>query len=106
MTEARPRRSRRRRLIGVAVNAVPWQMDLSTGIWRDHSLDDILSGIRAHADAGEIDLLVLTGLSSEVMTRILERPDSPPLASVLPVELAIRGSTVGGTAGASRAKTE
>lgn len=66
MAEAHPHRNRERRLIGVAVNAVPWQMDLSAGYWRHHALDDILSGIRAHADASEIDLLVLTGLSSEV----------------------------------------
>ncbi len=66
MAEAHPQRSRERRLIGVAVNAVPWQMDLAAGYWRHHALDDVLSGIRAHADASEIDLLVLTGLSSEV----------------------------------------
>lgn len=34
-------------------------------------------------------------LAIEVMTRILERPDNPPPASVLPVELAIRDSTSG-----------
>jgi len=66
MAEAHPQRSRERRLIAVATNAVPWQMDLSAGYWRHHALDDILAGIRAHADASEIDLLVLTGLSSEV----------------------------------------
>jgi len=66
MAETHPYRSRERRLIAVAINAVPWQMDLSTGYWRHHALDDVLSGIRAHADASEIDLLVLTGLSSEV----------------------------------------
>jgi LacI family transcriptional regulator len=66
MAETHPRRSRERRLIGVAVNAVPWQMDISAGHWRHHALDEILAGIRAHADASEIDLLVLTGLSSEV----------------------------------------
>ncbi|MGA9762146.1 MAG: substrate-binding domain-containing protein [Gaiellaceae bacterium] len=66
MAETHPRRSRERRLIGVTTNAVPWQMDLTTGYWRHHALDDILAGIRAHADASEIDLLVLTGLSSEV----------------------------------------
>lgn len=66
MAEAHPQRSRERRLIGVATNAVPWQMDLSAGYWRHHALDDILTGVRAHADASEIDLLVLTGLSSEV----------------------------------------
>jgi len=66
MAETHPQRSRERRLIGVATNAVPWQMDLSAGYSRHHALDDILTGIRAHADASEIDLLVLTGLSSEV----------------------------------------
>jgi LacI family transcriptional regulator len=66
LAETHPYRSRERRLIGVAINAVPWQMDLTAGYWRHHALDDILSGIRAHADASEIDLLVLTGLSSEV----------------------------------------
>ena len=66
MAKSHPRRNRERRLVGVAVNAVPWQMDLAAGYWRHHALDDILAGIRAHADASEIDLLVLTGLSSEV----------------------------------------
>ena len=35
------------------------------------------------------------GAAIEVMTRILERPDSSPPASVLPVELTIRDSTSG-----------
>jgi LacI family transcriptional regulator len=66
MAETHPRRSRERRLIGVAINAVPWQMDLTAGYWRHHALDDVLSGIRAHADTSGLDLLLLSGLSSEV----------------------------------------
>ena len=41
-------------------------MELSAGYLRHHALDDILDGIRARADATGFDLLVLTGLSSEV----------------------------------------
>jgi DNA-binding LacI/PurR family transcriptional regulator len=51
------------------------------------------------------DKVGLGAAAIEVMTRILERPDETPPASVLPVELAIRDSTSGapeqeGTAGA------
>lgn len=66
MAETHPRRSRERRLIGVAINTAPWQMRLSSGRWRHHALDDILAGIRAHADSSGLDLLLLAGMSSEV----------------------------------------
>jgi LacI family transcriptional regulator len=61
-----PHPSSERRLIGVAVNSVPWQMHIKAGRWRHHALDDILTGIRAHADTSGLDLLLFTGLSSEV----------------------------------------
>jgi DNA-binding LacI/PurR family transcriptional regulator len=41
------------------------------------------------------DKVGLGAAAIEVLTRILEHPDSPPLASVLPVELAVRDSTSG-----------
>jgi LacI family transcriptional regulator len=66
IAEKNPHRDRKRRLIGVAVNMVIWQIDLSSGRWRHHALDDILTGIRAHADASELDILLFTALSSEV----------------------------------------
>lgn len=65
LAEVHSGENHRRRLIGVAFNSVPWQVDQSSGRWRHHALDDILTGIRAHADASELDLLLLTGLSSE-----------------------------------------
>jgi LacI family transcriptional regulator len=51
------------------------------------------------------DKVGLGAAAVEVMTRILEHPDSTPPASVLPVELAIRDSTSGAPArdGAARA---
>ncbi|HEY5478314.1 MAG TPA: substrate-binding domain-containing protein [Gaiellaceae bacterium] len=45
------------------------------------------------------DKVGLGAAAIEVMTRILERPDSPPPASVLPVELTIRDSTSGAPEG-------
>lgn len=66
MAETHPRRSRKRRLIAVAINTAPWQIRLSSGRWRHQALDDILAGIRAHADSSGLDLLPLAGLSSEV----------------------------------------
>jgi LacI family transcriptional regulator len=45
------------------------------------------------------DKVGLGAAAVEVMTRILERPDSPPPASVLPVELTIRDSTSGAREG-------
>ena len=44
------------------------------------------------------DKVGLGAAAIEVMTRILERPDSPPPASVLPVELTVRDSTTGSPA--------
>jgi LacI family transcriptional regulator len=61
-----PLRSRERRLIGVAMNLVPWQLSLEAGRWRHHALDNVLAGMRAHADASGLDVLLLTALSSEV----------------------------------------
>jgi LacI family transcriptional regulator len=66
MAAASSHLSHGRRLIGVAINSVPWQMRLTTGRWQHHALDDVLTGIRAHADASGLDVLLLTGLSSEV----------------------------------------
>jgi LacI family transcriptional regulator len=44
------------------------------------------------------DKVGLGAAAVEVMTRILERPDSPPPASVLPVQLTVRDSTSGSPA--------
>ena len=55
-----------RQLIGVAINSVPLQMHLEAGRWQHHALDDILAGIRAHADTSDLDVLLFTALSSEV----------------------------------------
>jgi LacI family transcriptional regulator len=66
LAESRPQRSHERRLIGVAMNMVPWLVSLGSRQWRHHAFDNILAGIRAHADARSIDLILLTGLSSEV----------------------------------------
>ena len=44
------------------------------------------------------DKVGLGAAAIEVMTRILERPDSPPPTSVLPVELMVRDSTSGASA--------
>jgi LacI family transcriptional regulator len=66
LTEDRHNRSGRRRLIGVAMNLVPWQVSLEAGQWRHHAMDDVLAGMRAHADASGLDILFLTALSSEV----------------------------------------
>jgi len=44
------------------------------------------------------DKVGLGAAAIEVMTRILERPDSPPPASVLPVRLTVRDSTSGSPA--------
>jgi LacI family transcriptional regulator len=66
MAETRRYRDGGRRLIGVATNTVPWQMRLTAGRWQHHALDDVLTGIRAHADSSGLDVLLLTGMSSEV----------------------------------------
>jgi LacI family transcriptional regulator len=64
LAESRPR-SQKRRLIGVAMNMVPWQVSLGSGRWQHHPFDEILAGIRAHAEVSACDLLILTGLTSE-----------------------------------------
>jgi len=57
----------RRRLIGVAMNLGPWILTLESGQTRQHTfLDDVLFGIRARADAGNVDLLLLTGAASQI----------------------------------------
>jgi LacI family transcriptional regulator len=66
MAETRLDRGSGRRLIGVAINSVPLQMHLEAERWQHHALDDVLTGIRARADASGLDLLLLSGLSSEV----------------------------------------
>jgi LacI family transcriptional regulator len=66
MAETRPDRGSGRRLIGVAINSVPLQMHLEAERWQHHALDDVLTGIRAHADTSGLDILLLSGLSSEV----------------------------------------
>jgi len=58
--------SERRRLIGVAMYLGPWMLRLDSGQMRRHAFfDDILFGIRARADAGNVDVLVLTGTTSQ-----------------------------------------
>jgi LacI family transcriptional regulator len=58
---------RDRRLIGVAMNLNPRILHLGGGQTRRHAFfDDVLFGIRMRADAGNVDLLLLTGVSSEV----------------------------------------
>ena len=58
---------RGRRLIGVAMNLDPRLLQLGGGQTRRHAFfDDVLFGIRMRADAGNVDLLLLTGVSNEV----------------------------------------
>ena len=60
-------RDDRRRLIAVAMNLSGWMLRLEGGDDRRHPFfDDILFGIRARADAGNVDILLLTGASSQV----------------------------------------
>jgi LacI family transcriptional regulator len=57
----------RRRLIGVAMNLGPWMLRVESGERRRHPFfDDVLFGIRARADAGNVDLLLLTGAPSQI----------------------------------------
>ncbi|HEY5159493.1 MAG TPA: substrate-binding domain-containing protein [Gaiellaceae bacterium] len=57
----------RRRLIGVAMNLEPRMLRLEGGQTRQHAFfDDVLFGIRMRADAGNVDLLLLTGASAHV----------------------------------------
>jgi len=56
-----------RRLIGVAMNLNPQILRHEGGYTRRHAFfDDVLFGIRMRADAGNVDLLLLTGMSSQV----------------------------------------
>jgi len=60
-------RSGRRRLIGVAMNLDPQMLSLGGGQTRRHAFfDDVLFGIRMRADAGNVDLLLLTAPSTQV----------------------------------------
>ena len=60
-------RSDRRRLIGVAMNLEPQMLSPEGGRTRQHAFyDDVLFGIRMRADAGNVDLLLLTGVSIQV----------------------------------------
>jgi len=60
-------RDDRRRLIAVAMNLGGWMLRLEGEDSRRHPFfDDILFGIRARANAGNVDLLLLTGASSQV----------------------------------------
>ncbi|MGZ4397363.1 MAG: hypothetical protein ACXVZ1_02990, partial [Gaiellaceae bacterium] len=66
LAERHPRGGGRSRLIGVAMNLAPWQINLGA-TWRQHAFfDDVLFGIRSRAGAGDLDVLLLTGLSSQV----------------------------------------
>jgi LacI family transcriptional regulator len=57
----------RRRLIGVAMNLDPRMLSLESGRTRQHAFyDDVLFGIRMRADAGNVDILLLTGVSVQV----------------------------------------
>ncbi|MGA9762145.1 MAG: substrate-binding domain-containing protein [Gaiellaceae bacterium] len=56
-----------RRLIGLAMNISRWMLNLNQEQARRHPFfDDVLFGIRARADAAGADLLLLTGVSSQV----------------------------------------
>jgi LacI family transcriptional regulator len=65
--EARKDQGGRRRLIAVGMNFQPRQLRTSGGRSLRHVyFDDVLFGIRARADAGNADLLLLTEMSSRV----------------------------------------
>ena len=56
----------RRRLIGVAMYLGSWMLTLDGERARRHAFfDDVLFGIRTRADVGNVDLLVLTGTTSQ-----------------------------------------
>ncbi|MHB8060623.1 MAG: LacI family DNA-binding transcriptional regulator, partial [Gaiellaceae bacterium] len=60
-------RSGGRRLIGVAMNLDPQMLSVEGGRTRQHAFfDDVLFGIRMRADAGNVDILLLTGVSAQV----------------------------------------
>ncbi len=66
LAEEHHARAGRRRLIGVAMYLGPWMLRLEGGQTRRHAFfDDVLFGIRARADAGNVDVLVLTGTTSQ-----------------------------------------
>ncbi len=57
----------RRRLIGVAMNLDPQMLSPGGRQTRRHAFfDDVLFGMRMRADAGNVDLLLLTGVSTQV----------------------------------------
>jgi LacI family transcriptional regulator len=67
LAEEHHQRLGRRRLIGVAMNLDPRMLRHAGGQTRQHAFfDDVLFGIRMRADAGNVDLLLLTGVSSQV----------------------------------------
>ncbi len=67
LAEEHRTQSGRRRLIGVAMNLDPQMLNLEGGRTRQHAFfDDVLFGIRMRADAGNADILLLTGVSSQV----------------------------------------
>jgi LacI family transcriptional regulator len=56
-----------RRLIGVAMNYQPQQLRVDSGHKLRHPFyDDVLFGIRARADSGDLDSLLLTELAQRV----------------------------------------
>ena len=60
-------RSDGRRLIGVAMNLDPRMLSIEGGRTRRHAFyDDVLFGIRMRADAGNVDILLLSGVSLQV----------------------------------------
>jgi LacI family transcriptional regulator len=63
--ERHPRSGSSRRLIGVAMNYPSWQLEEGQRIAHPY-FDDILFGVRTRADAGEADVIVLTGPSSQI----------------------------------------
>jgi len=66
LAEEHHARAGRRRLIGVAMYLGAWMLRLESGQTRRHAFfDDILFGIRARADVGNVDVLVLTGTTSQ-----------------------------------------
>ena len=100
LAEKHPDRTSRR-LIAVAVNQGRWIMRPEEPEKQHHPFfDDVLFGIRARADRGNVDLLLLTGTSSQVSgeaTHYLDlcrrhgaegiilgafAPDEPELASI------------------------
>jgi LacI family transcriptional regulator len=67
LAEEHHNRSGRRRLIGVAMNLDPRMLSLEVGRTRRHVFyDDVLFGIRMRAGAGNVDILLLTGVSAQI----------------------------------------